>query len=115
MTNEGLEQIRLFVRDSRDEEGEAGEQEPGTRFVVEVDFSRLGPFQFDGLSRRKNIDLIVRTQEKLPDDMRRDISRIYGDTVTALGVAGTIAFQVTPAFELNPLHDISGDSRDITI
>ena len=116
MSSSGMEQIKLFVRDDggKDQDGDA-DQEPGTRFVVEVEFSHLGPFQFDGLTRRKNIDMIVRTQQALSDDMRRDINRIYTNTVSALGFTGEIAFQVTAAFDLNPLHEIGRDTMGVTV
>lgn len=116
MSGSGMDQIKLFVRDDpgENEDGQA-EQEPGTRFVIEVEFSNLGPFQFDGLTRGKNIDLIVRTQQALSDEMRRDINRVYANTISALGFAGEIAFQITPAFELNPLHEIGGDTMGMTV
>ena len=116
MSGSGMEQIKLFVRDDggKDQDGDA-DDEPGTRFVVEVEFSHLGPFQFDGLTRRKNIDMIVRTQQALSDDMRRDINRIYTNTVSALGFTGEIAFQVTAAFDLNPLHEIGRDTMGVTV
>lgn len=102
-----LEQIRLFVRGGRDDEaGSKDDKDRGTRFVIEVEFSRLGPFQFDGLTRGKSINLLVRTRDPLTETMRDDIRRIYTSTVSALGFTGTIDFQRSQSFELNPTREV---------
>ncbi len=115
-SSQGLEQVRVFIRDDRgDPEEEDEANDPGTRFVIEVDFSRLGPFQFDGLTRQRRIDLVVRTRSALPAEMRREITRIYTDIVSALGFGGTIAFQVAASFDLAPLTQVAMDtSREVT-
>lgn len=111
-----LEQLKLFVRGGRDEEGDGKDgKDPGTRFVIEVEFSRLGPFQFDGLTRGKSIDLLVRTRETLPGTMRDDIRRIYTDTVSALGFSGTIDFHRTPTFELNPTREVHARQSGVMV
>ncbi|MEC9185507.1 MAG: hypothetical protein VX930_14625, partial [Pseudomonadota bacterium] len=94
LSGSDLEQLKLFVRGERDQD-ENDEDSAGRRirFVIEVKFSRLGPFQFDGLSRERTIDLMVRTRDALSKTMRDDIRRIYADAVSALGFTGTIDFQ----------------------
>lgn len=93
------ERLRLYVRD-RDAGagGQDGEQD-ADRFVVEANFSRLGPFQFDGLARPKRLDLMIRTLSRLPDQMQSDIGALFADTVTALGLTGSLSFQVTDRFD----------------
>ncbi|MEC8200847.1 MAG: hypothetical protein VX085_14970, partial [Pseudomonadota bacterium] len=80
LSGSDLEQLKLFVRGERDQD-ENDEDSAGRRirFVIEVKFSRLGPFQFDGLSRERTIDLMVRTRDALSKTMRDDIRRIYAD------------------------------------
>ena len=50
LSGSDLEQLKLFVRGERDQD-ENDEDSAGRkiRFVIEAEFSRLGPFQFDGL------------------------------------------------------------------
>jgi hypothetical protein len=114
MTDEGLEQLRFMLR-KNDGKGKKGEEDTGTRFMIEVTMSRLGPFQFDGLSRKKQLDLVVRTQTELPAEMRDDIRSIFGSTVTALGLTGTIAFRAVPKFDISPVEQPAERHRDLTV
>ena len=74
---------RQHRRDEDGEEGEEGEVEGATRFVVELELSRLGPLQLDGLVRQSRFDLIVRTTSPLAAEMRRDILGIFDDSIAA--------------------------------
>jgi hypothetical protein len=55
LSDEQLQQMRLFVRNNQEDDHE-DEKTRETRFVIEVTFSRLGPFQFDGLARPKALE-----------------------------------------------------------
>ena len=65
------------------------------RFLVELMLSRLGPMQMDGLVQRtdKRFDLIVRTDQPLPNQMRSDITDLFITTTEAAGSRGTVTFQ----------------------
>ena len=114
LTGQGLEQIRFMLRKDGDE-GKKQEEDAGTRFLIEADLSRLGPFQFDGLTRKKHLDLVVRTHKELPPEMREEIRTIFGNTVTALGFTGTIAFRVAPKFEISPVEQPAERPKDLTV
>ncbi len=87
----------------------------GTRFMIEVNMSRLGPFQFDGLTRKKHVDLMVRTHQELPKPMREDIRSIFGNTITALGHTGTIGFRAVPKFEISPIEQTAKTHKDLMV
>lgn len=95
-----IEQVRLFMRRHGEdaEDGEEGEN-GGIRFVVDVELSRLGRMQFDGLvrGRTQRFDLIVRTAEELPSVMANDIRRIFEETLALTAIKGSIVFQSGPA------------------
>ena len=94
---EELKQIRIFMRrHGTQEEEEDGD--PGTRFIVDVELSRLGRMQLDGLVRggNKRLDLIVRSTTPLPGHMRDDIRRIFQDACELTGMNGATTFQCTP-------------------
>ncbi len=111
-----LQQLKLFIRGEKDQDDEdAAGQERDTRFVIEVEFSKLGPFQFDGLTRGKNIDLMIRTREALAERMRDEIRAIFADTVSALGFTGTLNFQRTLTFELNPTQEVQYRQGGLTV
>jgi hypothetical protein len=111
-----LQQLKLFIRGEKepDEEGKQGKNRD-IRFVIEVEFSKLGPFQFDGLTRDKTIDLMVRTRDALAEDIRDDIREIFGHSISALGFSGTINFQQTAIFELNPTQEIHASQSKFTV
>jgi hypothetical protein len=116
LSGNDLEQLKLFIRGERDQKSE-NEKSSGQklRFVIEIEFSRLGPFQFDGLSQDRSIDLMVRTRDPLSKRMRDDIRRIYADTISALGFSGTIDFQQSEIFELNPTQEVHDKKSGITV
>ncbi len=99
-----IDTIRLYVRGERDEAAEeeenANSRAPAKRFIIEANFSRLGPFQFDGLARDKQIDLMVRTHQPLPDGMRDDIRDIFTNATSALGLMGRADFHVVKRFDV---------------
>ena len=116
ISGNALEQIKLFIRGERDQKSEddtgSGQK---LRFVIEIEFSRLGPFQFDGLSRDRSIDLMVRTRDPLSKIMREDIRRIYANTISALGFSGTIDFQQSAIFAINPTQEVHAKQSGITV
>ena len=77
-----LHQMRLFIRDNQ-EGGDSDEKSQETRFVIEVTFSKLGPFQFDGLARPKALDLMIRTEREIAATMQQEIVEIFTDTTSA--------------------------------
>jgi hypothetical protein len=96
-----IERIRLTVRrPAEDEEAADGRAEEGVRFLVDLDMSRLGPMQLDGLVKRrvKRFDLILRSRRALPDPMRRDIGAIFARALEGLGMTGQSQFQLSETF-----------------
>ena len=103
--------VQFFVRqppsdDGRvtldgDENGSGGTaRNRDKRFVVELMLSRLGRFQMDGLVQRtdKRFDLIIRTQQHLPRQMRNDITDLFLTTTEASGSRGSVTFQAGGRF-----------------
>lgn len=99
-----LRQIRLFIRDKKNDDQDSDEPKE-TRFVIEVTFSKLGQFQFDGLARPKVLNLIIRTKADIGETMRQSITDIFTNTTSALGMDGSVGFRTEPFFELQPLRD----------
>lgn len=96
-----IERIRLIVRRPAGDEDEAAERdEEGLRFLVDVDLSRLGPLQLDGLVKRraKRFDLILRSRRALPDGLRADIAGAFARALDGMGMSGQAVFQHAVAF-----------------
>jgi hypothetical protein len=100
-----LQLLRMFVKRPPRRNRTDAERESGTRFLIDVELSRLGALQLDGLVKQKRFDLIMRSHAALPADMRRDISAIFEDGLAATGFSGGIAFQATPTFPALPVKE----------
>lgn len=110
-----VQQIRLFVH-HRDSDGkDEGDDAEGTRFMLDVELSRMGPVQIDGLVRDKRLDLVVRTREALPDEMRHDINRIFDDAGNITGFKGVLTFQAGPKMPPTPLAHVVGHRPDVVV
>lgn len=109
-------QVNLFYRRSKKNGADAsGEKGAGTRFVVEADFSRLGPFQLDGLMRPQRFDLMIRSRTRLNDRMRREIEAIYEEARGLTGFAGSIAFQTVTEFPVIPLDEMKRGTPTVMV
>jgi hypothetical protein len=102
--------IRLYTHRGEDADAEAG-QERSLRFVVEVDLSRLGAMQLDGLLRGKRFDLMVSTHAALAPATAHDIAAVYRDGVAATGYHGDIGFDVRSPFPVRPGEAVSGAAQ----
>ena len=109
-----LHQLRVFMRNDNSEESNDSD-DIGSRFIIEVDFSKLGAFQFDGFVRGKQFDLIIRTHQDLGSTIHNDINRIYTDTLSALDFTGHVGFHTTPKFDLQPSQMVFGDVRGVVV
>jgi len=108
-----VDQLKLHVRDRETDGGEESEDgnEQGDRFIVEANFTRLGPLQIDGLVYGKQLELMIRSHRDLGETARREISALYADAVTALGLTGSVNFQVTDQFVTPSKQEDGQDDR----
>lgn len=105
-TADDIEPLRLYLKDQPPDTDEDAEKEkPGQRFVIEANFTRLGPYQFDGLVRDKHLTLMIRTVEPVAQDMRADIQSLYNTALESLGLTGSVGYHVVKAFDLVPVGD----------
>lgn len=90
-----LGQMTLFTRQQaqEDETAEGSENKRSTRFLLNVSFSKLGAVQVDGLASKDKLDVILRTQEKLPALDRQALLRRYHEVLEQIGHGGSLAFQ----------------------
>jgi len=89
-----LQQLRLYLR--RNRRGPADDRrEKATRFVLEVELTRLGALQLDGLVQPRRFDLMLRSRRSLPEEWRQDIAQIFAEANEAVGNDGEIVFQAS--------------------
>lgn len=102
----GMANLQLAVRNhfqdiNPDERKRLGLDEDAarvTRFVFDIAFSELGAMQIDGLIRprpdyQKQLDILVRTQQMLPHDIRQNLREIFTESLGAYGMGGILTFQ----------------------
>jgi hypothetical protein len=106
-----VHQLRLFLRRRRSAKGGDGteDSDEATRFILDVELSRIGDMQLDGLVRDRRFDLILRTRHPLSEGMRRDIAGIFDDANGAAGHKGQISFQASGDWSFVPLES-SGEA-----
>jgi hypothetical protein len=95
-----VQMLTVYLPRERDSGGgDAGEGD-ASRFAVEVELSRLGPLQLDGLVRPKRLDLVLRSRRPLPIELRQELATAFKDSLAASGFAGEIAFAVVARFPI---------------
>ncbi len=100
-----IDPIRVVLRrppDDADEEGEKGGKgkKQGQRFLIDLEMSRLGPLQFDGLYSKgtRSIDVVLRGPRPLEKDHRRAIQVLFNTAMHHMAMTGAITFETTSAF-----------------
>ncbi|WP_373085547.1 hypothetical protein [Sneathiella sp.] len=99
-----LRQIRMFHRHHKNPE--AGEDHNDTtRFVIELNLSKSGPMQLDGLFKRRFFDLTIRSQSEMPADMKNHILTLFSEHIEISGLQGYLNFKTISPFPVNPLKE----------
>ena len=96
LNGQALEAVQVHVRrvNVEDGGGGGGEREArGSRFLLDLELSRFGPLQLDGLVRPQRFDLILRSHAPLPAELNVELSGVFADSLGAMGFTGTLSFQ----------------------
>lgn len=90
-----IQKIHLYYRHQGGEREEDGEEskERSTRFIFDLNLSRMGDVQLDGLMKGKRFDLILRTHTPFSHAMQATMRRTYLDVLEAGNLSGDLAFQ----------------------
>ncbi len=103
--NGQVEKINLITRredgpDDDDADNAAKGSGKGLRFLLDLELSRLGALQLDGMVREesKHFDMMIRSHEPLDDTTRRNLSGLFVMANESVGLKGTLTFQVTKKF-----------------
>lgn len=79
---------------SRDDDNNAlTRTQKNARFLIDMNLSKLGAVQLDGLVGAKKMDMIVRSEMRLPDATQTELKSLYENTLSAFGYAGLLQFQ----------------------
>jgi hypothetical protein len=100
-----VQPVRLYFR--RRQPGRAPADQ-SSRFVLDVDLSRFGAVQLDGLVRQQRFDLVLRSHRAIPSEMRQEITQVFHDASSAAGLSGDIIFTTASRFAVAPLEALRG-------
>lgn len=92
----GLHPLHLHVRPFPDDDESAADKgggPKGSRFVLDVELSRLGPLQLDGMVKPPRFDLILRSNAPLDPGLRQELRDIFARCLDAVGYGGGVSFQ----------------------
>ncbi len=93
-----LQQAKLSVRRDPPKSDAEPNAVGSIHFLLDVELSRLGPLQLDGLIRGKRLDLMLRSQKPLDAPMRQELNEIFQNAQQATGYAGQLFFQAGAPF-----------------
>lgn len=85
--------IRQHVQDKADDDADAHSTDKKTRFILNLQLSRMGDMQLDGLVQKKRFDLILRTEERLSADIRQELLQRFTAGIEQTGMDGSMRFQ----------------------
>jgi hypothetical protein len=94
--------VRLFLR-RRSGGSAAGKPDEGLRFALEVELSQLGPLQLDGLMRGQRIDLVLRSHQAFPAELRPEAIARFRQALADNGLTGDLSFNTVSRFAVAPL------------
>lgn len=109
-------ELWLYLKDKSDDEKlAANKDDEAKRFVIETSFQKMGPLQLDGLATQKTVDLMFRSLIPVEEKMRDDIRALFGNTITALGLTGSIRFHVADHFPVSITEETVTLGGEVTI
>ena len=112
-----LGELWLYLKDKPDDEdaSQLQDKSDAKRFVIETNFQKMGPLQLDGLATKDHIDLMFRSHIPVDRELKDEIRALFGNTITALGLTGTIKFHVADTFPVSFTEEKSNLGQSVTI
>lgn len=107
MVDKQLQHAQMYLKPDEQDKKDGGR---GTRFIVELELSNLGPMQMDGLVKKREgrtqFDLVLRTMAEMPENIKNDIYGIFENAQQVTGLSGSLNFRMVQEFPVNPLEEI---------
>lgn len=96
-----LSQLQMFVRKQKDDDSDNSSGGKTTRFIVNLNLSRLGGMQLDGLMHEANtakgldkrLDMVIRTDQRLSPGIMKDLQSAYAAGLKESQMMGALEFQ----------------------
>ncbi|MZR30192.1 hypothetical protein [Sneathiella litorea] len=99
-----LRQVRMFLRNHKNPNNTDNEKDT-TRFIIELNLTKNGQIQLDGLFKRHLFDLAIRSHQAIPEEMRLHIGKLFNEHMEISGLKGQLIFKTVPSFPIDPLAE----------
>lgn len=92
--------LQISLKKNKEEIEKKKNSKSGLRFMIETEFSKLGAFQFDGLSvaPERRLDLVIRTSKKQDEDFCLAIINLFKKSLYDLEYIGSIKINQRESF-----------------
>ncbi|MCD8497772.1 MAG: hypothetical protein LRZ85_06640 [Alphaproteobacteria bacterium] len=91
-----IQKTSIYFRHEEDDSADEAKGSKGTRFIMDLSLTRLGPVQLDGLFRDKGFDVILRTAEPFTAAARQTMRALFHGALEVEGLTGDLSFQNKP-------------------
>ncbi len=88
-----IQKIMLYTKHSNEHNQQENENGDQTRFIFDLNLSRMGDVQLDGLLKEKRLDLVVRTQNMMSGPMQETMRKAYLTALSHTSMNGELYFQ----------------------
>ncbi len=97
--NNDIQKLVIYYKnDGRDQNPDEQKNGGGTRFLMNLNLSKIGPLQLDGLFRadQKRLDLMLRTNTAFSAPMQTEMQQLYRESLSEISYTGELGFQNRP-------------------
>ncbi len=90
-----LFKVPIYFRQDQDSRGGREGEKGATRFIINLDLSRMGKIQMDALYQKgaKRFDLILRTEKTFTRAMEEEMRGLFIDALEEVSLTGNLIFQ----------------------
>ncbi|GHF22551.1 hypothetical protein GCM10017044_16120 [Kordiimonas sediminis] len=93
---------------SKNQQDDTPEEDAKQRFLIETDFSEIGPVQVEGRVGKDTMNIIIRSTGMLPTDLKAGIPTLYETALKESGFSGHIAIIDGRPFPIDAKDLLSG-------
>ena len=111
---ENLHQMRFFIYKNKDGDSPSGKNSKNTRFILEINLSRIGKLQIDGRVKSNSIQILIRTKQPFPETVQNQLYEIFENTIKRTGNSGYLTFRVQKTFPTLPIQELTGYQEGVT-
>ncbi len=88
-----IHKITLYTRNENQNHRQEQNENGSTRFIFDLNLTRMGDVQIDGLYKDNRLDLLIRTQSAFSEPMQQTMRQSYSSALKQTELTGELNFQ----------------------